>query len=114
MLVIGIGLDGGFYFSEGLASVCKNKRWGYIDQTGTYVIKPRFPEQVGKLPPAAFREGLACVWAETGYGFIDRTGKLVIPPIFSIPAFFEGGLAGRPEEGYIDRTGHFLGLLGNS
>ena len=114
VLVIGIGLDGGFHFSEGLASVCKNKRWGYIDQTGTYVIKPRFPEQVGKLPPCAFREGLACVWAETGYGFIDRTGKLVIPPIFSIPAFFEGGLAGRPEEGYIDRTGHFLWRPGNS
>jgi len=114
VLVIGTGLDGGFHFSEGLASVCKNKRWGYIDQTGTYVIKPRFPDQVGKLPPSAFREGLACVWAETGYGFIDRTGKLVIPPIFPIPAFFEGGLAGRPKEGYIDRTGHFLWRPGNS
>ena len=108
VLTIGTGLDAALPFSEGLAPIRIGKFWGFIDQTGTYVIKPRFPEQVGKLPPSPFRDGLACVWAETGYGFIDRTGKLVIPPIFRTPAFFEGGLAGRPKEGYIDRTGSFL------
>ena len=114
VLVIGTCLGYAGPFSEGLASVRKNKRWGYIDQAGRYVIKPRFPEQVGKLPPGTFSEGLAPVWAEAGYGFIDRTGELVLRPMFRMPAFFKRGVAGGPKDGYIDRTGHFLWRPGNS
>ena len=52
------------------------------------------------------------MWAEAGYGFIDRTGELVLRPMFRMPAFFKRGVAGGPKDGYIDRTGHFLGDRG--
>jgi WG repeat protein len=114
VLVIGTGLDGGFHFSEGRAAVCVGKRWGFIDCTGTFVIEPRFPQEIGEFPPGPFRDGLACVRADDGYGFIDRAGELVLRPRFRVPASFEGGVAGGPKQGYIDRTGHFLWRPGNS
>jgi hypothetical protein len=42
-------------FSEGLAPVQVNRKWGFIDKTGKLVVKPQFDEVYG------FSEGLACV-----------------------------------------------------
>lgn len=38
-------------FSGGLAAVAVNGKWGYIDQSGTFVIEPRFNDA------EAFTEG---------------------------------------------------------
>ena len=66
-------------FSEGLAAVCQEKKWGFIDRTGKLVIPAQF-NHVG-----SFSEGLAPVKseAEQKWGFIDRTGKLAIPYAFT-------------------------------
>jgi hypothetical protein len=109
-------------FSEGLAAVSRDGRWGYIDASGAWVIPPRFAEV------EEFSEGLAVVGTgeysskTTQFGFIDRTGKFVIAPRFDWASSFSDGLAGVctgacriPElagpgrsYGYIDKTGDYV------
>ncbi len=56
-------------FSEGLAAVKKDGKWGYIDETGEAVIDFRY-DYAGR-----FSEGLAFVMRQD-YGLIvDKTGK---------------------------------------
>ncbi|MBN2571704.1 MAG: WG repeat-containing protein [Ignavibacteriales bacterium] len=59
-------------FSNGLAFIRKNKKYGYIDKTGKIVIKPQFEW------PSNFSEGLAYVRKNGKYGFIDKSGKILI------------------------------------
>jgi WG repeat protein len=111
-----------FPFSEGLAVAGKrvpntHGRWGFIDETGQYVIEPKF------VMVKSFSEGLAAVVfkenenAYASVGYIDQTGRIVIPPQFS----GEGGVSERgfseglaavkvykdkvDKWGYIDKTG---------
>lgn len=110
-------------FSEGLIEAYDNGKgkYGFIDKTGEFVVKPEF-NQAGP-----FVEGLARVTSivdgEEKVGFIDRSGRFMIPPQFNTDADFRRnssdfseGLAGlseglRPtvtqEEKffYIDRKG---------
>ena len=61
-------------FSEGLARVKLNDKWGFIDKTGKEVVPPKYDET------GNFHEGLAKVKLNGKYGFIDTTGKEVVPP----------------------------------
>ncbi|ENA9430640.1 WG repeat-containing protein, partial [Campylobacter coli] len=63
-------------FSEGLAGVKLNGRWGFIDRSGKFVIKPKFDSIWD------FSEGLAKVELNRKYGFMDKNGKIVIEPKF--------------------------------
>jgi len=57
-------------FSEGLAAVQVDGKWGYIDQKGQFVIEPRF------LTARDFKQGRAKVEVEPDRRcYIDRTGK---------------------------------------
>ena len=109
-------------FSEGLAAVSRDGRWGYINTSGTWVIPPRF------VAEEEFSEGLAVV--TTGeyasktaqLGFIDRTGKFVIAPRFEWASSFSDGVAAvcagrcrdlampvpRRNYGYINKAGDFV------
>ncbi len=95
-------------FSEALAEVKVNGKWGYIDKNGTMVIQPQFDETQG------FSEGLALVWiAGKNWGYIDKTGKFVIPQQFAKnqSGKFSQGLAYAciaSTCGYIDKTGRFV------
>ena len=111
-----------FAFSEGLAVAGKrvpntHGRWGFIDETGKYVIEAKF------YMVKPFSEGLAAVifreneHAYRKVGFIDQTGRIVIPPRFSgeqvsEPGFSEGLAAvyvdGIHKWGYIDKSGNFV------
>ena len=114
-----------FAFSEGLAVAGKrvpntHGRWGFIDETGKYVIDAKFvmvrPFSEG-LAAAVFKEN------ENSYmtvGYIDQTGRVVIPPQFSgeggvSQRGFSQGLAAvkvykdrREQWGYIDKSGKFV------
>lgn len=58
-------------FSEGLAAVCKNGKWGYIDSTGALVIDPQYQEA------NPFSEGYAIVKNMRGEtAVIDRGGEV--------------------------------------
>jgi hypothetical protein len=79
-------------FSEGLAPVLIDGKWGYVNAKGEVVIKPRWVPhdryEMGTAYPFT-KEGLALVveyatWAEDGdsyfCGYIDKTGEYVIKP----------------------------------
>lgn len=110
-----------------LAPVEGEQGWGYINESGRYVINPQFE--------AAYEfaeNGLACVQEKnTGlFGYIDKSGKYVIEPKFSSvytdvdtadtdflfieeKGFSSNGLALvlDPDSmlfGYIDSTGNYV------
>lgn len=75
-------------FSEGLASVCVNGKFGFIDKQGNVVV-PFQTEIIG-----AFSEGLATVGLSR-YHYIDKTGADVIPMTANQygTSAFSGGVA---------------------
>ncbi|MBI1791033.1 MAG: WG repeat-containing protein [Acidobacteria bacterium] len=85
-------------FSEGLAAVRSQDKWGYIDPAGRLVIEPRFNEAT------AFSEGLAAVKSNSTWGYIDPTGAVVIPFDFASAGDFSDGVA-KVDGGYVDRSG---------
>lgn len=72
-------------FSEGLAAVRRDGKWGYINLKGEEVIPCQFSDA---FPPGQFSEGLACVVDERSeednklwnkrVGFINKKGEFVI------------------------------------
>ena len=91
-------------FSEGLARVIVDQKWGYIDKTGNTVIEPKF--QFG----SSFSQGLAVVQFEEKMGYVDQSGRFVIEPqpYESVSGMFFEGLAVVKKDnkvGFIDKTG---------
>lgn len=65
-----------FNFSDGLAAVKLNGKFGFIDPSGKFKIKPKF-KSVG-----LFYKGLAPFYEDEKIGFINTAGKVVVPPKF--------------------------------
>jgi len=90
-------------FSEGLAPVVIDEKWGFIDQSGRLVITPAFDEAW------PFSEGLARVGLKRRYGYIDRYGEQVITTQFEYAEEFSNGRAVVGELGgaywYINKQG---------
>ena len=93
---------------NGLASVKKDGKWGYIDQTGKMVIDYKFDDASNFAS-----NGLAAVKKGDVWGYIDQTGNLIIDYQF-IDAldFTPNGLANVRnvlkngyQDGYIDLAG---------
>lgn len=74
-------------FKEGLALVGKNRKWGFIDKTGAFVIDPIYNDA---LP---FSDGLAAVKTRNKWGLINRTGEVVVEPKYEWIFPFHNGLA---------------------
>ena len=100
-------------FSEGLAGVELNGKWGFIDKTGKQVIPCKY-DGVG-----SFEEGLALVSLNFKRGYIDKTGKQVIPCTYDDVVFFSAldiiEAAVRDSKHnmvkyYYDKNGNFLGM----
>ena len=66
-----------FPFHEGLAVVKLNGKFGFVDRTGEFKIKPAY-DAVGH-----FYKGLAPFQNDGWIGFIDSKGKIVAPAKFS-------------------------------
>jgi hypothetical protein len=125
-LALGYGQPLESWAAGKLIPVFRDKKFGYMDQTGKMVIPPRF-DGAGE-----FSEGLAQVFigakideskgpkaslhgAGGKFGYIDESGKVVIPPQFDLVTSFSEGMAlvgmGEPEKakwGYIDKTGKIV------
>jgi hypothetical protein len=90
-------------FSDGLAVVKKDGKWGYVGKSGSFLIEPQFEEA------ESFSEGLAAVKINKKWGYIDRQGAIVIRPTFDFaPGEFSEGLAlvfMNGECAYVDKTG---------
>jgi hypothetical protein len=78
-------------------------KWGFIDHTGKFVIKPQFRRV---LP---FSDGLAAADLSSRWGFIDNTGKFIIERQYEEVTRFAKGLAAVKtfggKWGLIDKTG---------
>ena len=72
-LVIPARYDYAGYFSEGLARVLINGKYGFIDKSGAMVIPAKYDVSWD------FSEGLAWVLINGKHGFIDKSGNMVIP-----------------------------------
>jgi hypothetical protein len=117
-VVIPAQFDAAGEFSEGLAAVEKDDKWGYIDKTGKVVIPLTFAAPNGYIRYSGrggFREGLAAVHFGGGrWGYINKTGKVVIQPQFGGAEAFSEGLAlvetGEipRKHGYINKAGQWV------
>jgi len=108
-------------FSEGLAAVEIDEKWGFIDKTGKIVVPPKYCDVFGGdvygfMDAGGFRDGLAKVqvgdWETGKWGFIDKTGKEVVPCKYdAVSSFFEGMAPIMVHDGetyklgFIDTTG---------
>ena len=89
-------------FSEGLAKVELNGKYGFIDITGQEVIPLKYDDAY------VFREGLAEVKLNGKWGYIDKTGKEIISLKYDYTHSFYDGLASvklNGKSGFIDKTG---------
>jgi hypothetical protein len=59
-----------------------DKKYGYIDTTGSVVIEAGFSDAHD------FKNGLAKVKESGKWGFIDITGKIVVPCLYGQPEYF--------------------------
>jgi hypothetical protein len=99
-------------FSEGIApfqpalSTAQSPKWGYLDKSGKWAIKPQFDVAAG------FSEGLAAAAQkksehdELVFGYIDHAGRFVIPPQFHGAEPFRNGIAVvfvLSQHAYVDR-----------
>ena len=78
-------------FSEGLARVKQNGKWGYVNLKGEVVIPCVY--DWGLADRAEFSEGLACVRKNWRYGYINAEGEQVIPCIYDEADQFSEGHA---------------------
>jgi hypothetical protein len=74
-------------YSEGLAPLLIDGKYGFINTKGKTVIEPQFDFA------SPFSEGLALIKKENLYGFIDKEGKIIIEPQFISATSFSDGLA---------------------
>ena len=91
-----------YTFSEGLAMVAGQGKYGFVDKAGREVIAPQFAEAT------AFSEGLAAVSDGESWGYIDKAGKTIIPFNYDDATGFSEGLAAVQLDGlygYIDKAG---------
>lgn len=92
-----------------LFPIYKDRKWGYIDNTGKVVIEPKFDEA------REFVDGLAIVKMGGRYGYVDTTGQIAIDvPFDSVSTIhqFSEGLAlihvGGIGYRYIDKKGQVV------
>lgn len=61
-------------FHQGLAAVCVNHKWGYINARGEMVIDPKFESAKN------FSHGVAYIQQNGLYGLIDKRGNIIVEP----------------------------------
>jgi WG containing repeat len=93
--------------------VKEDGKWGYIDETGKYVVSPKFEDDAYSPAADQFSEGVACVKQGVNkWGFIDRDGEFSIPPKFLKCNSFHNGLAWACDSvkscGYVGKDGIFV------
>lgn len=110
-------------FSDGMAAVCKEHLWGYVDPLGTFVIPCSYHSsnyydngvmddwgEYGAPDEANdFHEGLVMVMRNRMAGFLNKRGKTVIPFVYKRAKDFSEGLAAvktSQKWGFVDKEGN--------
>ncbi|GHV05312.1 hypothetical protein AGMMS50229_08190 [Campylobacterota bacterium] len=94
-------------FSEDIALVYVNKKYGFITRTGKIIAKPQFDFAFG------FKYGYAAVKLDGKYGSIDREGNIILADdeLDGINSFGEDHLASVTKQGkfgLINTRGEYL------
>lgn len=92
-------------FSESLACVCLDGKYGYINKEGEVVIPFQYTSA------GIFSEGLARVSLGGKSGYIDKSGEVVITGDYTEVYDFSDGMAlvkQNDKYGYIDKTGKMV------
>ena len=90
----------GMPYSDGVAAVRQNGKWGYVDETGTpvteFVYEPLLSSDTFSreaLVPYSAHEGLIPVMKDGKCGVIDTQGNEVVPCIFDgITSVYDGAV----------------------
>jgi len=80
-------------YSEGMAAVEKNGRWGFIDQQGREVVRPQYQDV---LP---YGESRAAVKKDGQWGFVDKRGKETVKPQYDNVWSYKDGRATAEKDG---------------
>ncbi|MGI6012478.1 MAG: WG repeat-containing protein [Ruminococcus sp.] len=83
------------FTDEGYAAVCKDGKWGYINEDGELVLDFQYDDA------QSFQNGFAAVCIDGKWGYIDEQGTVVIQPEFLMCSHIsdEGTAAVQAEEG---------------
>jgi hypothetical protein len=90
------------FYEDGIARVCKNDKYGFIDKKGKEMI-PCVYEDVKRVS-----EGLIGVKKDGKYGFVDKKGQVIIPFEYEDVTIFSEGLSAVEKDGkygYINKKG---------
>ncbi len=95
-------------FTDGMAAIKQNKKWGYININGEVSIVPRYKER-----PSSFSDGIARVYMENEEVYIDRFGVKLFEKSFAIAKPFCAGVAfvkrhGEKKWSLIDKGGEII------
>ena len=102
-IVIPFKYDYVWSFSEGLASVKLNGKWGAIDRSGNEIVPIKYDNVW------SFSEGLASVKINEKYGIIDKLENEVVPLEYDSTSDFSEGLASvglNNKWGVVDKLGN--------
>lgn len=94
-------------FRDGLAQfIGKNKKIGFINPQGEWVIEPIFQDAFD------FMNSHTMIKTEDGWGIIDKQRNYMIPPSFEAPpGYFCEGLSAASDNtgktGYMDKSGQW-------
>lgn len=107
-VVIKPQFEGASSFYDNLARVNLNNKYGFINTSGEFVIKPQFD-----IANFFGKNGLAEVELNRKWGYINKSGQLVIEPQFyAASGFDKNGLAKveivNDKWGYINAAGKFV------
>jgi hypothetical protein len=99
-------------FSKTLAAIRVGRRWGFIDERGKVVIRPRYDDARRFCAP-----GVAAVKTGGKWGFVDHTGKMAVPPtfvdVFVPPKRAVGCHFGALEPARVGKKWGYIDLQGN-
>lgn len=89
-------------FNDDAIKVYLDKKWGFLDKKGNWIIEPRF------IKARDFSDGLAAYLDNEKWGYVDKKGNIVIMPKYKKAFDFNCGLARVEYKGhitYIDKKG---------
>src|SRR5690554_21499 len=101
-VIVPLKYDNVEHFSDGLAMVQLNNKWGFIDKTGKEVTPLKYDNTWD------FSNGLAKVKINNKWGLIDKTGKEVTPLKYDATWAFPDDIVGvklNDKWGFIDKMG---------
>lgn len=89
-------------FSNGLAVIKQNGKYGYLDTTGTIAIQPQWDDA------QPFSEGFAVIKSNEKYGYINKSGETISEAMWDSAHSFSEGRAAVEKNGrwgFINATG---------